>query len=302
MRASTFRHSTLLMCILFFMTATPLLAGSGSAGPKPQWLSKGEEILNTQRTNDTYYFKVIRTYGSTLTEAKNARTAALAEHIGKRNKIEGESVTTMGQEQISDNYTEHESFDITFKNEFSTDVFHSQLVDEWWELASLPDGGHEYNYYTLFAISERGDGQVQFDHVEVSRTYGAAPIFMSIIPGAGQLYKGQKLKGWCMMGGAVAGVAAILFCENERSSYVAKMHEQPKHAQTYKTKADNYESARNIAIGVTGALVAWSIIDAAVAPGVTRIKVRPGEQLHIQPAAFVTPQGASFGASLCYSF
>ncbi|MBP5770533.1 MAG: hypothetical protein J6W75_04140 [Bacteroidaceae bacterium] len=171
------------------------------------------------------------------------------------------------------------------------------MVDEYWERST----GGEYTYYALFAVSDRGD-QTVFDRFDVSRTYGTAPIFMSIIPGVGQLYKGSEVKGWCMLGGAVLGVGAIVFCENERSSYTVKIKEQPKHAQTYKTKADNYQTARNVAIGVTGALVAWSIIDAAVAPGVTRIKVRPGEQLHIQPAAFVTPQGTSFGASLCYSF
>lgn len=285
-----------------FVATSLMMARSNKAVSKPQWVSKGEETLNAQRSNSTYYFKVIQTIGDDLQEARQARTNALAEFIGKRNKIEGESTTDITQKQHNGQLEGQQIFSVTFKNQFSTKVFQTRLVDEWWEYVSLPGGQHTYQYYTLFAIAEQPDGDVNFDNVEVTRTYGPAPIFMSIIPGAGQLYKGNTVKGWCMLGGAVVGVGAIIFCENERASYTTKIKEQPKHAKTYKTKADNYETARNVAIGVTGALVAWSIIDAAVAPGVTRIKVRPGEQLRIQPAAFVTPQGASFGASLCYSF
>ncbi len=301
MKFQQFLWQTLLLCMLLLTTATTLSA-SNSAGSKPQWVSKGEEILNAQRTNDTYYFKIIRTFGADLTQAKNARMAELANYIGKRNKIEGEAVTDMGKTHTNGTQEEHEIYSVTFKNQFSTEVFQSQLVDEWWEYVTQPGGRGEYQYYALFAVSERGDGKADFDHIEVSRTYGPTPIFMSIFPGAGQLYKGNTFKGWCMLGGAVVGIGTIIFCENERASYATKIKEQPKHAQTYKTKADNYETARNVAIGVTGALVVWSVIDAAVAPGATRIKVRPGEQLRIQPAAFVTPHTTAFGATLCYSF
>lgn len=301
MKFQQFLWQTLLLCTLLLTTATTLSAAN-SAGSKPQWVSKGEEIMNAQRTNDTYYFKVIRTYGEDLSQAKNARLSKLAEYIGQRNKIDGVGITDMKQTQTNGSLDEHETYRVVFKNQFSTDVFQTQLIDDWWEYVTLPGGKHEYQYYALFAVSERGDGKANFDRIEVSRTYGPTPIFLSIFPGGGQLYKGNTVKGWCMLGGAVVSIGTIIFCENERASYAAKINEQPKHAQTYKTKADNYETARNVAIGVTGALVVWSVIDAAVAPGATRIKVRPGEQLQIQPTAFITPQGASFGASLCYSF
>ena len=181
-------------------------------------------------------------------------------------------------------------------------MFSTKLVDEWYEYVRLPNGEYECKYYALYAVSERSNSDVYFDQFDVTRTYGAAPIFMSIVPGAGQLYKGNTVKGWCMLGGAAVGAGTIIFCENQRASYAAKIKEQPKHAQTYKTKADNYETARNVAIGLTGALVVWSVIDAAVAPGATRLKLRNGEQLHFKPTAFLNPQGASFGASLCFSF
>ena len=296
MKIQQFLCQAVLLCTLLLNTSMTLTAAN-SAGSKPQWVSKGEEILNTQRTNDTYYFKVIQSMGADLQMLRNQRTVALSEYIGQRHHLSGQATTELTNLQQGQDVQSSSSFRMTFTNDVNTPVFYAQFIDEYWERM---DNG-DYRYYALFAVSDRGD-QTVFDRFDVTRTYGTAPIFMSIIPGAGQLYKGNTVKGWCMLGGAVLGVGAIVFCENERASYTTKIKEQPKHAQTYKTKADNYETARNVAIGVTGALVVWSVIDAAVAPGVTRIKVRPSEQLRIQPAAFVTPQGTGFGASLCYSF
>ena len=286
----------LLLSLSLLLISTNTRAAERSAS-KPQWVSKGEASLNSRRTNNAYYFKVIQNIGSDLQQLRQANTNALADYIGKRNQIEGMEITELSNKSGTSGVNTTEKYNMVFKNKFSTEEFYAQLVDEYWE-----SNGFQYTYYALYAVSASGSTKPSFDRFEVSRSYGAAPAFMSIIPGVGQLYKGQKVKGWCMLGGAVLSAGAIIFCENERSSYVAKMHEQPKHAQTYKTKADNYETARNVAIGVTGALAVWSIIDAAVAPGVTRINVYPGEQLHIQPVAFVTPQGASFGATLCFSF
>lgn len=296
MKIQQFLCQTLFLCTLLLTTANTLSAAN-SAGSKPQWVSKGEEIMNAQRTNDTYYFKVIQSLGSDLQMLRNQRMVSLAEYIGQQHNLAGQATTVVTNLQQNQTVQSSTSFRMVFKDDVNTPVFYAQFVDDYWE--RTPSG--DYHYYALFAVSDRGEHTI-FDRFDVTRTYGTVPILMSIVPGAGQLYKGNTVKGWCMLGGAVVGIGSIIFCENERASYTTKIKEQPKHAQTYKTKADNYETARNVAIGVTGALVVWSVIDAAVAPGVTRIKVRPGEQLRIQPAAFVTPQATAFGASLCYSF
>ena len=292
-------QKALTMCLLLIFASN--VFATNRSGIKPQWVSKGEENLNSQRSNNSYYFKIIQTVGEDLQQARNARLTALSEHISQRNKITGKSINDMGLRQNNGVSEEYETFQIAFKNDFESVVFQAQLVDEWWEYITNKNGHSEYVYYALFAVSDHG-GETVFDRFDVTRSYGAGPAFMSIIPGVGQLYKGQTGKGIGMLCGAAAGVGAIIFCENQRASYVAKMQEQPKHAQTYKTRADNYETARNVAIGVTGALVVWSVIDAAVAPGVTRIKVRKGETLRVKPAAFVQPNGLAFGTSLCYTF
>lgn len=284
------------------LLATPTTRAAKHSGNAPQWLTKGEAYLNSQRTNDTYYFKIIQNIGPELALLRQESTNALADYIGKRNKVQGLEKMEINHTQTQgETVSTRENYQMVFKNEFTSEAFYATLVDQYWEEVDDSDG-HTYQYYALYAVSASGSTPPVLDRFEVSRSYGATPVFMSVIPGVGQLYKGNTVKGWCMLGGAVAGVGAIVFFENERASYATKIKEQPKHAQTYKTKADNNETARNVAIGVTGALVAWSIIDAAVAPGVTRIKISPNEQLRIQPAAFVTPQGTNFGATLCYTF
>lgn len=282
--------------LLFSLFA--LLSAVAQAAPKPQWVRKGETSLNTQRTNHTYYFKIVQGVDGSLERLRRQRLVTLAEYIGQRNNLSGRAEATIDNQQFgADDVQTNGVFRITFSNDFNAPVFLAQLVDEYWEKTSAG-----YHYYALFAVADEPGEGVTFDRFDVTRTYGAAPVIMSVIPGVGQLYKGQTLKGACMLGGAAVGAGAIIYCENERASYAAKIKEQPKHAQSYKTKADNYETARNVAIGVTGALVVWSVIDAAVTPGVTRIKVRRGEQLYIQPTAFVQPAGMAFGASFRFTF
>lgn len=271
------------------------------AKTRPQWVVKGEGVLNAKRTNETYYFKIIHCNGNELQSLKQNCINTLADYIGKQNHISGEAVTEMKSSNANGSLTEREEFRMTFKNDFSSLAFYAKLVDDYWEYdASVGDAG-EYTYYALYAVSSTNQ-QPDFDHFEVTRSYGIAPVFMSIIPGVGQFYKGQKGKGISMICGGTACAGAIIFCDNQRASYVAKILEQPKHAQTYKTRADNYETARNVAIGLTGALVVWSVIDAAVSPGVTQIKIRKGETLRVKPTAFLLPTGVTIGTSFCYSF
>ena len=125
---------------------------------------------------------------------------------------------------------------------------------------------------------------------------------MSGIPGVGQLYKGQKLKGSLMLGCAVLCASGIILCENRRAYYQTRIIEQPKFARDYSKKSNNWETGRNIAIGATAALVAWSVIDAAMAPGTTRIKISPSTSFALRPAALTTPDGVGMGASLALSF
>lgn len=292
-------HSSQIFAILVCLLVLCQLGIFAKTNSKPQWVSKGETILNDRRSNDTYYFKVIRNIGPDLLSLRSANANALADYIGKRNHVKGLSVTELKNTQTNGGVSTSEQFNMVFRNEFSSDAFYAALVDEYWER----EGGFgDYHYYALFAVSADGNRQPVLDRFEVTRSYGAVPALMSVIPGVGQLYKGQKLKGCLMLGGAAVGVGAIVLTENRRSYYETRIAEEPKFARDHSKKRDNWETGRNIAIGATAALMVWSIIDAAVAPGVTRVRISPATSLALHPAAITTPTGTGIGASLAFNF
>lgn len=290
-------------CVSLMLTAVMLLTAlAAGAAKKPQWLTKGETYLNGQRSNTSYYFKIIHNVGSDLSALRQGNTAALADYIGKRHQVKGLEMTQMENIQTQEGgVSTRENYQMVFKNDFSTDVFYATLIDQYWESVETGTGSH-YEYYALYAVSASGTSQPVMDRFEVTRSYGAAPAAMSVIPGVGQLYKGQKLKGFLMMGGAVVGAAAIIYTSDRRSYYETRIAEQPKFARDYSQKRDNFTTWRNIAIGATGALVVWSILDAAITPGATRVKVSPATTLDVRPFVTTGTYDSGLGVSLALTF
>ena len=263
------------------------------SGDKPAWVNKGEASLNAKRSNDSYYFKAFRMEGSNLDILKANKSVQLSSFIGQYNQIEADAETEITTVSGNDART-NETYRAVYKHGLVTDVFYALLVDEYWDF----DNGI-YNYYVLFAVSTNGKEPV-FDEFSTSTSYGLGAVAMSVIPGLGQMYKGSYLKGGLMMAGTAAGVVSILLCENQRTDYMNKMIQQPQFAKDYNTKASNWETARNIAIGVTAAIYIYNLIDAAAAKGARRVIVKKtnGKNLSLYPLA--TPYSA--GVSLTYNF
>ena len=152
------------------------------------------------------------------------------------------------------------------------------------------------------------DGQTVFAYfLVISKTAarnGVAGV-LSIVPGVGQFYKGSVAKGTMFLGLSVAAATGIIVCESSRSSYVNKAIEQPKYKKDYSTKADNWETARNICIGVGGAIWVWNIIDAFTTKSAKRkVVTSQNSSLSFQP--FATPnvfgQGMDMGVGLTFNF
>jgi len=152
------------------------------------------------------------------------------------------------------------------------------------------------------------DGQNVFAYfLVISQTAaknGAAGV-LSIVPGVGQFYKGSTFKGTLFLGLTAAAVTGVIVSESTRSSYANKAIEQPKYKKDYSTKADNWETTRNICIGVGGAIWVWNIIDAFTTKSAKRKIVTSQESsLSFQP--FATPnvagQGMDIGLALSLNF
>ncbi len=282
---------TILFLALAVFLPMATLAQKSSA-KRPKWISE-PHMLDNKRSNTSYYFKVVPNIGPNLQQLQETKVKALGNYIANENKIEG------AEEIISDNTQSGTSYStITYKdkttNQRKTKKFYHKLVDEYWEW-----NGTKYNYWALFAVSDNGE-EPHFDNFTYSSSYGVAPVAMSIIPGVGQMYKGSTVKGVCMLGGVAAFGIGALLCENTRSDYKNKMKEQPEFAQSYNTKANNYETARNILIGAAAAVYVYNLVDAAVAKGARRIIVKSATNSYLSLHPVATPYAT--GLSLTYNF
>lgn len=285
---NTLKHFVCMVLLL-------LVCNAASAESKPEWLRKGEASMNSKRSNSSYYFKIVTSVGRNLSDLRESQIKRLGEHIGQTNNIAGTATIDRTNEQKNMYEAKSSStFKLTFRNDFSADVFYSKVVDEYWFM----DDNGMYSYSTLYAVSEK-DITPTFDQFSTTTSYGATAPLMSIVPGIGQFYKGQKLKGSCILGSEVLCVAGIILCENQRAVYANKVKEQPKFAKEYNTKANNWETGRNICIGVAAGIYVYNLIDAAVARGPRRVKVTKDSSLRISPVAYL--EGGA-GLNLTYNF
>lgn len=149
-------------------------------------------------------------------------------------------------------------------------VMNTRVVDEYWT-----QQGKMYTCRVLYTVADQQQSGGSYDdEIYLTTSYGARGLAWSLIPGAGQIYKGSKVKGGLILGGEIALSTMIVVSENLRASYNRKMHEQPKFAQAYASKADNWSNIRNGFIGAAAALYLYNLVDAVVAPGARRVKVK----------------------------
>lgn len=283
-----------LICICVLITLPSfgkVLAHSAST----EWMKRGEEKLNAARSNTTYYFKIVQISSDNLDAARNQRVHQLGVSIGTRNQLSGKALTEI-ENVVGDNPSSKETFKLVFGNDIESDVFYTRYIDEYWEYVSYPDGSRGYEYYALFAVSETANAPI-YDEFSTTTSYGIKPVIMSLIPGWAQMYKGSTTKGVIILAAEVAAIGGIIYTENERASYESKMRSQPNFAKQYKTKMDNFETARNCCIGAAAAIYVYNLIDAVVAQGARRVVVKP-RNLHLAPVA-----SKNFsGVTLSYNF
>ena len=269
-----------------------------SEDQRPKWTK-----VTPKPTNNSYeIFLTKSSLAETLEGAKMISLKELAKHVTHKSIISDQQLYTVKSDQNGRNGNISEekykdTYEMTVKETTQDIQIIYKIIDEYWE-TEIVHGIKTTRLWTLYAVAKRENPQ--FDRFYSTCSYGAGPAFMSIIPGVGQMYKGSTLKGICMLGGVAACGLGALFCENEQSDYKNKIKEQPQFAQTYNTKANNYETARNICIGAAAAIWLYNIIDAAVAKGARKIVVSPnyGSYLSVHPVA--TPNSA--GVSLTYNF
>lgn len=263
---------------------------------KPKWIGNTPKELNY-----TYKFVEIVSYGSSLESARfNAKKGLeddtqLQEGIRIYHKTKDN--TTIDKERVNGGKLQ-ETKKQHIEIETTVDGEKYQLkairIDEY------PSNSNGIiTLHTLYMVA-LCDNPV-FDRTYLTTSYGATPVFMSIIPGLGQWYKGSKTKGICTFAAEAAAVTSIIICDNQRASYLKKIKEQPKFATIYSGKADNWETGRNICIGVAAGIWIYNLIDAAVSKGSRRVLVKRQDGGGLSFSPFVS-HDANMGFSLSYRF
>lgn len=284
----------LIVAAVALLIAAPCaVAGDKSDNLKPRWMTSA---LPTPKSPG-YFILSAQGTGTSLAEARQRSLFALTEELEHKRGLTVDS-------KLLAKETAERGGAMKVDGEFALEITEKgkrvdvtcRVIDEYWER-----NGGLYTVTRLYAVNDPakpGKGS-QNDSFRKTTSYGAAPVFYSLIPGVGQFYKGSGLKGGLILGGTAVGATSIIMTENQRAIYARKMKEHPEHIDFYRNKKANWELGRNIAIGATAALYVYNLIDAAVAPGRRRIVVDKRKYSY-SLVPFIYENGA--GVSLALNF
>lgn len=259
--------------ILFFLLVPTLCLGqSRSNRLVPKWMHSIPKSESSVITYETV-FLIDPNVRSVEAEA----LSQLSRNLGNNAIVKEDAIVVSSEELV--NNRRGRLIDGRFKrsDEIRRNIegeavqINYMLADEWWGRKR-----GQNLYYALYQLSSTPN--VVYDNVYATNRYGISPFFMSVIPGVGQFYKGDPVKGSIFMGGCVATGVGAFFLENQRQACENQLSQTHDINMIRKLSADqqNYATARNVTIGITAALYLYNLIDAAIAPGARRVKVKPG--------------------------
>jgi hypothetical protein len=290
---------TLFLLLLWSaLGVVPACAQRSSASIPPRWLHK----LPTP-TNSSFHYELQTAIAPTLDQARTKSLDQVVSYSGLKNGVVvvGEATTNkrVNQQWVNGRLTETKdvSLDKTISTKGSEQKLYINWVAEYWKYRH-----GRYTLSTVYAKSELGEAPL-FDNLVLTDRYGARGFFRSlIIPGWGQMYKGSTAKGCWILGGAAVLTGGIIYTESMRQDYADKRSRTHNTSliKSYRTKCDNWRTARNVAIGAAGALYVYNLVDALVAPGAQRIVVHNygrGRSLTVLPTP-TTDGGAALSAMI----
>ncbi|MBQ0058264.1 MAG: hypothetical protein KBT20_11485 [Bacteroidales bacterium] len=286
------KHYILSIICLFIWAC----ASADCYAQKPKWIDNTPQELNY-----TYKFLEVVSTGSSIELARHNAKETLEDDTqlqeGIRVYRRTKDNTTIDKNRANGGKlleTKQQHIEIETTVDGEQYQLQAVKVDEY----SSSDNGI-VTLHTLYMVALCDDPV--FDRTYLTTSYGTMPAAMSIIPGLGQWYKGSKIKGISLFAAEAAAVAGIIACENQKASYINKANEQPKFAKEYSSKADNWETGRNVCIGVAAGIWVYNMVDAIVAKGARHVVVKRADGGGLAMAPFAMPNGGA-GVSFAYKF
>lgn len=290
---SSLKFKNWIILILFIFS---LASGmSLNAETKPRWVTKGAEELNKQRTNDTYSFHVFHLQDERKSAYEYDAYGALKSYVASTYSVP-ENEVTIDELETADG--EVSIYIAGFVSNGQPEVIYAKLVDSFKKFEDYPDGSSDYNVWQLFAISEP-DVYPDFDEFIIKDKYSMAPLGMSIIPGLGQIYKGQKAKGYTLLGVEAAMVASIIFATTQANHWNNLAYKHPEVFDSYQSKADSFRAWRTFCFIAGGGLYVYNLLDAALSKGARYIQIKrknePAVQVSLFPSVTLDSPGFTIG-------
>lgn len=274
------------VCLVFCLPV------SAQMQSKPRWAQKGEKSMNKQRSNESYRFKVFNTWGIDANKLREERFEPLLTYVREcydadHNQMRLDSVRS-GADSIT-------TYRISFACPSGDGVVYARRVDEHCAFEDYADNTYQFEYHQLYAISEK-DSVPVFDEFKLTRKYNLGACAMSLIPGMGQIYKGQTAKGFAILGAEATLVASAIAFQMKKSHCGRKADENPGFRDSWESKERGWRQMRNICIGLAGGLYVYNLLDAAIAKGSRHVVVGKSKdsQLLFTPTASLEGAGMTF--------
>lgn len=275
------------------LTLLLLLGCSGSAfsATRPEWVLKGESFMNRKRTNTSYEFKVFKTEDAFLTRLQGGRFTPLLAYLGER---EGIDPVSMSLDSLSNGAGEPYTYRIVFPDNGKESMVLAQRIDVF----SIPDyntvNDPIFEYYQLYAVSET-NAEVAFDEYTRTQKSKAVAGLLSIVPGAGQLYMGNRVKGYSLLGSEVA-LGALALSSHLNARRFHNLKETSPHADSFASKERSMRLLRNASLGVMAGIWAFGLYDALTSEPMSTISVTEKEAATLTIAP--SPSGAGLALVL----
>ena len=263
---SLFNRFFVLLAVVWLLPAPDALAGV-----KPEWVQKGEEAMNRKRTNDSYVFKAFHQADADYNRLMDGRFDPLIHYVASKYRVERSSVQL---DSLVAGAGVPVTYRIAFRDAEGEAVVLAQRVDSYLTFEDFNDQEFRWEHDQLFAVSEK-NRNVVFDCYGIESANNGLAALMSVVPGVGQLYKGNTAKGLVILGSEVAlGAAAAVF-QLKAYGYQKRADAGEFPADSWQSKADGYKLVRNISLGAMAGIWLFGIFDAVVGDGASRLKVEP---------------------------
>ena len=269
-------------------------ASEAAAAIKPQWVRQGEDAMNRKRIGDNYTFKVFHTWNADLSLLQDQRFDPLMTYV---RELYGADALSMKIDTIESLQTDDVTYRISFKDASGDGTVYAKKVDEYCSFEDFETNQFGFEYYQLYAVSDKNILPV-FDDFEIRDNANSTAAALSIIPGLGQIYKGDTFKGCGIIGTETLLAAGAIVSHIKYRDYQANADNGVPFADSWHSKAVSCKVARNIMTGAFAGIWIYNILDAAILPGGSRVIVkRPeGQNLTIEPSS------SSAGVALTYRF